>query len=463
MKGQSQPKKPEPESTDKPKQRKNEKQSQKREERPAAAQPEGQPPGKAETRLPELVDPGHDFDGFGVKGAVFFGFPSLFFWAAVLRFGFVYLNESLDIQTDVDYHVYTEGAAELLGPAGNPYRRYTYRYTPLVAYMMVPNLQLPCFGKLLFNLFDLAAIYYMHLFLQTVRGVSRLAKGKALAFWALNPFMVYINGRGSCESVSLFFLAAMLFHLRKAHLGHAELLHVALAGLAYGLLVHFRLYPVIFALSLYLYVNKERLLPRLNALVFGLVSLGVNAGLLLAFYRRFGEIFLEECFLYHLKRKDPRHNYSIFWISTVFDYFEQAEGWSMMNSGKLLLGVRLGLICLVALAYRRNHLMAMFIQTFVFTTLNTVYTAQYAVWETQLLPYLLLDSQCLGGNKKAGFWGLLLLWFLNLEAWTYFSGKFEHQGENSLYWMHLANLGYFLVRILFLNHFVESRKGTVAY
>lgn len=387
----------------------------------------------------------------------FFNFPNMMFWAIVLRFGFLALNEMFSITTDVDYHVYTEGAAELLKQGGNPYSRFTYRYTPLLAYMMIPNLQLPFFGKILFNLFDLAAIFYMNLFLKNVLELSTVSRNKALAFWALNPFMAYINGRGSCESISLLLLAMMLYHIKLAMDKKAEHFNILLAGVFYGLLIHFRLYPVIFGLTLYIHINRQRFFPRMNIILFGAVAVAVNAFLISFFYQQYGQIFLDECFLYHLKRKDPRHNYSIFWITTVYEYFADPTEILIKNANLIILAVRLTLIVLVALTFRRNYLYALFIQTFIFTTLNTVYTAQYVIWEIQLLPYLLIENDSYSKKKSLGFWLLILLWFVNLEFWTLQSSKFEHQGENSFYLMHGANLGYFLIRVLFAWFVVENR------
>lgn len=390
--------------------------------------------------------------------SLFFNFGNLFFWGSVLRFGFLLLNEAFDISTDIDYHVYTEGAMEALKKDGNPYSRGTYRYTPLIAYLMVPNLTIPWFGKALFNLFDLLAIFYMDLYLKKVQGLGEAERYKALAFWALNPFMAYINGRGSCESVALLLFAMMLYHVRLVHDKVAERVNSLLGGLFYGLLIHFRLYPVIFALSLYIYINRQKFWPRLNIWIFGLTAIAVNVALIAFFYQMYGEVFLDECFLYHLRRKDPRHNYSIFWINTVYDYFHQPEGFSIIDSGNLLMALRLSLIALAAFSFGRKYLYALLVQTFIFTSFNTVYTAQYAVWETQLLPYVLADTKCYQKEKKWAFWGLVLCWFVMMEVWAVFSGAFEHRGLNTQYYMHVANLGYFLIRVLFIHFVIDNRK-----
>lgn len=41
--------------------------------------------------------------------------------------------------TDIDYFVYSDGAKYIL-QGGSPYDRHTYRYTPILGYMMIPNI-----------------------------------------------------------------------------------------------------------------------------------------------------------------------------------------------------------------------------------------------------------------------------------------------------------------------------------
>ena len=57
--------------------------------------------------------------------------------------------------TDIDYKVVNDGSLHIYN-GKSPFNRITYRYTPLLAIFLLPNIYIHrCFGKILFALFDL--------------------------------------------------------------------------------------------------------------------------------------------------------------------------------------------------------------------------------------------------------------------------------------------------------------------
>ena len=83
--------------------------------------------------------------------------------------------------TDVDYRVFTD-AARYIYKDGSPYERHTYRYTPLLAWMLIPNINVsPLFGKFLFCGFDIIAGHLIHAYVKVIsRKISNLFLNKLL-------------------------------------------------------------------------------------------------------------------------------------------------------------------------------------------------------------------------------------------------------------------------------------------
>jgi phosphatidylinositol glycan class M len=81
-------------------------------------------------------------------------------YSAIIRLVLIAYGEIQDkiseVQyTDIDYRVVTDGAMHIYN-GRSPFDRHTYRYTPLLAIFLLPNIYLHrCFGKLLFAAFDL--------------------------------------------------------------------------------------------------------------------------------------------------------------------------------------------------------------------------------------------------------------------------------------------------------------------
>lgn len=143
----------------------------------------------------------------------------------------------------------------------SPYTRDTYRYTPLLALLLVPNIFFhPSFGKYLFAAFDIInGIIIYNLLTNHIlpKPASKNEKNSEAASTAdldlkvkatlytaihlLNPMVFSISTRGSSESVlSLFVLLTLHAVLNERWVSAAIFL---------GLSTHWKIYPVIYGVS----------------------------------------------------------------------------------------------------------------------------------------------------------------------------------------------------------------------
>lgn len=162
--------------------------------------------------------------------------------------------------TDIDYLVFTD-ASRYISRGASPYDRDTYRYTPLLAWILYPTTFQPSsvwfdFGKIVFALGDLVTGYLLYLMLLSsmatpnTRETTKTRAIKYASIWLLNPMVANISTRGSSEGL----LAAMVVGLLWAVLNS----HIALAGVLLGLCVHFKIYPFIYAASIYWHLGSTR-------------------------------------------------------------------------------------------------------------------------------------------------------------------------------------------------------------
>ena len=106
----------------------------------------------------------------------------LYCFAALLRALLVLYAELHDRTspvkyTDIDYFVFSD-AAEYVAQGRSPYERHTYRYTPFLALLLVPNaLARAVWGKALFCLADLLVARWACRVLSCVSDTPRNAHG----------------------------------------------------------------------------------------------------------------------------------------------------------------------------------------------------------------------------------------------------------------------------------------------
>lgn len=151
--------------------------------------------------------------------------------------------------TDIDYIVFTD-AARYITQGRSPYLRETYRYTPLLAMLLTPNIYLfHSFGKILFAGADLLVGYLIHRIL-VLRGMPSKSALKYDALWLLNPMVANISTRGNAESLlGVMVLGTLYLVLTRKYFYSA--------CTVFGLAVHFKIYPVIYAVPLLFLLDEE--------------------------------------------------------------------------------------------------------------------------------------------------------------------------------------------------------------
>ena len=181
-------------------------------------------------------------------------------WCFLVRILMVVLGEYLDSvsdgfkYTDTDYNVFSDAATYVYN-GESPYKRHTYRYTPLAAYMVLVNNYIhPVCGKLLFCLCDGLMILILWRIFDTINTGNKDNTCRYVAFWAFNPLTVNLSTRGSNDNlISLLVFIAIYYLLKKQYV---------LSGIFYGLSVHFKIYPIIYSIALYLFIDADFALIR---------------------------------------------------------------------------------------------------------------------------------------------------------------------------------------------------------
>ncbi|KAH8160995.1 hypothetical protein CIB48_g7241 [Xylaria polymorpha] len=187
----------------------------------------------------------------------------LFASAALLRVGMLLYGLWQDANsplkyTDIDYLVFTDAARFTFSSSSSsssPYERETYRYTPLLAWLLYPT-TLPgafffSFGKVLFAGADLLAGYLIMQILQRHAHMSTARACRFASIWLLNPMVATISTRGSSEGLLGVLVTALLWAVLERR--------VLLSGLLLGVGVHFKIYPFIYAPAVIWWMDDEHM------------------------------------------------------------------------------------------------------------------------------------------------------------------------------------------------------------
>ncbi|KAI8447267.1 PIG-M-domain-containing protein [Phakopsora pachyrhizi] len=351
--------------------------------------------------------------------------------------------------TDLDYQVFSDAAKSMISNKnfnraitkdqknlfynhhlnlnlGSPYDRSTYRYTPILAILMIPNhLFHQTWGKLLFCVSDIiiGVLVYKLLLIEQL-SIVRLV----ILTWTFNPFVINISTRGSSESI-LGVLLLLLLYLTKIK-------SLDLAAILLGVSVHFKLYPIIYSTSIWSSLSHRsddgsvKILRGLltferRKIRFGLIALSTLSILNLIMYSIWGYRFIESSYLYHFTRLDHRHNFSAYFYPIYLSLTSSSSS-SSSSSQNLQANLQpilkasyhheiffyyyyyylskfLSILKPLTISFlpqsilslglglyfgHRDLSFAMFIQTYAFVSLNRVITSQYFMWYLWFIPLI---------------------------------------------------------------------------
>nr|XP_004225979.1 GPI mannosyltransferase 1 [Ciona intestinalis] len=364
--------------------------------------------------------------------------------------------------TDVDYFVFSD-AAEFVSLGQSPYLRATYRYSPLLAWILVPNIYLtPVWGKLIFIAADFATAYLIQCILE-LQCVSKKLISLSLCTWLFNPLTAMISCRGNAESILSMIVCCTLYLLFKKY--------TFLAGILFGLAVHLKIYPVIYILCIFLFLgssfdngrNRVVLCELINNLkggkiktIFGKLLSGKRLAFFSAFlvclvsltmimYKIYGFPFLEHTYLYHVTRKDIRHNFSVYFYMLYLDP-STLHGLLCFFNQALLMGI-------LSYTHYEDLPFCLFLLTYVFVTFNKVCTSQYFIWYVSLLPFLVPKLRHIGLKKCLL---VIILWFVGQGFWLAAAYLLEFEGRNVFTVLWIAVIVFFLINVFIVKWFITN-------
>ncbi|KAK5634898.1 hypothetical protein RRF57_010610 [Xylaria bambusicola] len=442
----------------------------------------------------------------------------LFASAALLRIGMLLYGLWQDANspvkyTDIDYLVFTDAARfTFTSTSSSPYERETYRYTPLLAWLLYPT-TFPgafCFslGKVLFAAADLLTGYLIIRVLQSHMHMPLERACRFASIWLLNPMVAAISTRGSSEGLLGVLVTALLWAVLERR--------VVLSGVLLGLGVHFKIYPFIYTPAVVWWMDSEHMQPtitnpaadkkrsegiargnvagrskseqdhsitllgRITAFItpervrLALTSFVTFAGLNLVMYAIYGMPFVTHTYLHHVTRIDHRHNFSPY---NVLLYLTSSSSSSSSSSPAELISsaphntkipwaikiesiafvpqLLLSTILIPLVGAKKDLATTMMAQTFAFVAFNKVCTSQYFLWYIVFLPLYLPNSSLL--RKPALGVVTLGLWVLAQGLWLQQGYNLEFLGLSTfLPGLWLSSLTFFAVNCFILGIFIDD-------
>ncbi|KAF2102962.1 glycosyltransferase family 50 protein [Rhizodiscina lignyota] len=375
--------------------------------------------------------------------------------AALLVYGTFQDAHSPVKYTDIDYFVFTD-AARYVSRGQSPYQRDTYRYTPILAWLLLPTAWGGwwfSFGKVLFALGDIVAGWLTILILRNHYGMPMARAVRFSCIWLLNPMVATISTRGSSEGLLGVIVLALLWAVLEQR--------IMLAGVLLGFGVHFKIYPFIYATSIIWWLDAarlglptthstqspiEKLINHLNQrrIDLGAISLITFLVLNIAMHHIYGSEYLRHSWLHHFTRLDHRHNFSPYNIQLYLNSSPAATSSLHLESLAFIPQLFLSAIAIPLALAKKDLGATMLAQTFAFVTFNKVCTSQYFLWYLVFLPFYLPNSSLL--SKPWLGMSALVLWVAGQAFWLQQGYRLEMLGLSSFVpWLWLSSILFFLI------------------
>ncbi|CAD5211620.1 unnamed protein product [Bursaphelenchus okinawaensis] len=354
--------------------------------------------------------------------------------------------------TDIDYVVFTDAARHVYN-GESPFARDTYRYSPFLAWILVPNLFFWDFGKILFCITDVLAGWLIYEIGKDTQPTVLI--GALSACWLFNPFTAIISARGNADVVVCTAVLSVLLLLKKKQWLLAALVHGVVA-------IHLKIYPVIYLPSVFLYLanlnrseswctwirksicNWKGFTYVFSSILGFLALLGIG-------FMLYGETFLEEYLFYHVHRKDIKHNFSPYFLPLYLA--KDDEFWSkVIGFGAFV--PQVFCIVLFSVRYYNDLPMAWYLTTYTFVSFNKVCTSQYFIWYICFLPLVAARINLCSSQVLA----LIALWFIGQGIWLLPAYFLEFKGIPCFELIWLASLVF-----LAINVYIISKISMVLY
>ncbi|KAI6228150.1 GPI mannosyltransferase 1 [Aphelenchoides besseyi] len=353
----------------------------------------------------------------------------LIFYARVHDYVFKVGYSDSDITT-----IYIQDAADHVRHGRSPFDRATYRYSPILAFMLWPNAIYQEFGKVLFCSIDILTGWLLFSIENSRINDDKTReklKTSLSIFWLFNPFIAIISSRGNADTVWI------------------------LAAIAHGLLaIHLKIYPIIYlpavfislssvSIKLTIWQNFKAMLTNWRGFIYCTVAIVFFGLTVLIGYYFYGQKFLDEYLLYHFHRKDLKHNFSPYFYP-IYLASENENLSKVLGFGAFI--PQLILIVFFAFRYGKDLPFCWFVTTFSFVSLNKVCTSQYFVWYLMFLP-LIADRITMCSTKVIK---LISLWFLGQGLWLLPAYLLEFKGWPVMQWVWIASLVFLLINFYIL-------------